>query len=55
MNRSLILIERPVATTFLVAAIVLLGEVALSALTVNDLPTVFFPSITVTAELPGTR
>src|SRR5215218_7362069 len=53
MNLSRIFIERPVATTILVAAIVLFGLVAFRALPVNDLPNVDFPTISVTAELPG--
>jgi HAE1 family hydrophobic/amphiphilic exporter-1 len=53
MNLSRIFIERPVATTILVAAIVLFGLVAFRSLPVNDLPNVDFPTISVTAELPG--
>jgi HAE1 family hydrophobic/amphiphilic exporter-1 len=53
MNVSRIFIERPVATTILVAAIVLFGLVAFRSLPVNDLPNVDFPTISVTAELPG--
>ncbi len=53
MNLSRIFIERPVATTILVAAIVLFGAIAFRTLPVNDLPNVDFPTISVTAELPG--
>ena len=53
MNLSRIFIERPVATTILVAAIVLFGTIAFRALPINDLPNVDFPTISVTAELPG--
>ena len=53
MNLSRVFIERPVATTILVAAIVLFGAIAFRALPVNDLPNVDFPTISVTAELPG--
>ena len=53
MNLSRIFIERPVATTILVAAIVIFGAIAFRALPVNDLPNVDFPTISVTAELPG--
>src|SRR3978361_2393109 len=53
MNLSRILIERPVATRVLVAAIVLFGLIAFQKLPVNDLPNVDFPTISVTAELPG--
>src|SRR3712207_5463703 len=53
MNMSRIFIERPVATTIFVAAIVLFGLIAFQKLPVNDLPNVDFPTISVTAELPG--
>src|SRR3954469_17768577 len=53
MNLSRIFIERPVATSVLVAAIVLFGAFGFRALPVNDLPNVDFPTISVTAELPG--
>ncbi|MEN3355959.1 MAG: hydrophobic/amphiphilic exporter (mainly bacteria), family [Betaproteobacteria bacterium] len=53
MHLSRIFIERPVATTILVAAIVLFGLIAFRSLPVNDLPNVDFPTISVTAELPG--
>src|SRR3954471_14062989 len=53
MNLSRIFIERPVATTIFVAAIVLFGAIAFRSLPVNDLPNVDFPTISVTAELPG--
>jgi HAE1 family hydrophobic/amphiphilic exporter-1 len=53
MNLSKIFIERPVATTILVAAIVLFGVLAFKKLPVNELPNVDFPTIQVTAELLG--
>lgn len=53
MNLSRIFIVRPVATTVLVAAIVIFGAIAFRSLPVNDLPNVDFPTIQVTAELPG--
>ena len=53
MNISRIFIERPIATSVLVAAIILFGIVAFRSLPVNDLPNVDFPTIAVTAELPG--
>ena len=53
MNISRIFIERPVATTIMVAAIVIFGLIAFRALPVNELPSVDFPTINVTAELPG--
>ena len=53
MNMSRIFIERPIATSVLVAALILFGIVAFRSLPVNDLPNVDFPTISVTAELPG--
>jgi hydrophobic/amphiphilic exporter-1 (mainly G- bacteria), HAE1 family len=53
MNLSKVFIERPVATTVIVAAIIIFGIVAFRALPVNDLPNVDFPTIQVTAELRG--
>src|SRR5687768_17853724 len=53
MNMSRIFIERPIATSVLVAAIVIFGLFAFRTLPVNDLPNVDFPTISVTAELPG--
>ena len=53
MNISRIFIVRPVATTVLVAAIIVFGLIAFRALPVNELPNVDFPTISVTADLPG--
>src|SRR4029079_16912430 len=53
MNLSKIFIERPVATTILVAAIVMFGLLSFQKLPVNELPNVDFPTIQVTAELRG--
>ena len=53
MNLSKIFIERPIATSVLVAAIVIFGIIAFRTLPVNDLPNVDFPTIQVTAELRG--
>ena len=53
MNISRIFIERPVATTIMVAAIIIFGLIAFRTLPVNELPSVDFPTINVTAELPG--
>ncbi|OGQ11259.1 MAG: acriflavine resistance protein B [Deltaproteobacteria bacterium RBG_16_71_12] len=53
MNVSAIFIERPVATTLLVAAVIAFGVVGYRDLPVNDVPNVDFPSITVHASLPG--
>jgi len=53
MNLSRIFIDRPVATTILVAAIVIFGLFAFRVLPVNELPSVDFPTIRVDAELRG--
>ncbi len=53
MNLSRIFIERPVATTVLVAAIVIFGLIAFRTLPVSELPNVDFPTIVVNAELRG--
>ncbi|MCC7485474.1 MAG: efflux RND transporter permease subunit [Burkholderiales bacterium] len=53
MNLSKVFIVRPVATTVLVAAIVIFGVIAFRTLPVNELPNVDFPTIQVTAELRG--
>jgi hydrophobic/amphiphilic exporter-1 (mainly G- bacteria), HAE1 family len=53
MNISQIFIERPIATSLLMAAIALFGGVAYRQLAVSDLPNVDFPTLLVTAALPG--
>ena len=53
MNLSEPFIERPIATSLLMAAIALFGTVAYRALPVSDLPNVDFPTLQVTASLPG--
>jgi multidrug efflux pump len=53
MNFSEPFIRRPVATTLLLAAIVLAGAVAFKLLPVSPLPQVDFPTISVGAGLPG--
>ena len=53
MSISAPFIRRPVATGLLMVAIVLLGAVAYELLPVSDLPNVQFPTISVTAQLPG--
>ncbi len=53
MNLSKIFIERPVATSILVTAIVIFGLIAFRTLPVNELPNVDFPTIRVDAELRG--
>ena len=54
MNLSLPFIRRPVATTLLTAAIALAGAVGYTVLPVSPLPEVDFPTISVSASLPGT-
>ena len=53
VNISEIFIRRPIATSLLMAAIALFGVVAYRALPVSDLPTVDFPTLNVSAGLPG--
>src|SRR5664279_1841785 len=53
MNISQTFIERPIATSLLMMAIVLFGMVAYRSLAVSDLPNVDFPTLLVTAALPG--
>ena len=53
MNISQTFIERPIATSLLMAAIALFGTVAYRALPVSDLPNVDLPTLLVTASLPG--
>jgi hydrophobic/amphiphilic exporter-1 (mainly G- bacteria), HAE1 family len=53
MNISQTFIERPIATSLLMAAIALFGGVAYRALPVSDLPNVDLPTLLVTASLPG--
>ena len=53
MNLSKIFIERPVATSVLVAAVIIFGIIAFRTLPVNELPSVDFPTIRVDAELRG--
>jgi multidrug efflux pump len=53
MNLSSLFIHRPVATTLLTIAIALAGAVAYTGLPVSPLPQVDFPTISVSASLPG--
>src|SRR5690349_11434709 len=53
VNPSEIFIRRPIATSLLMAAITLFGVVAYRALPVSDLPQVDFPTLNVSASLPG--
>src|ERR1700753_3855894 len=53
MNFSETFIRRPIATSLMMAAIALFGSVAYRSLAVSDLPNVDFPTLLVTASLPG--
>ena len=53
MNISEGFIRRPIATSLLMAAIALFGAVAYRSLPVSELPNVDFPTLLVTAQLPG--
>ena len=53
MNISAPFIRRPVATTLLTVAVALAGAVAYAVLPVAPLPEVDFPTISVSASLPG--
>ena len=54
MNFTTLFIKRPVMTTLVMIGILVFGIVAYRQLPVSDLPNVDFPTITVTATLPGT-
>jgi multidrug efflux pump len=53
MNISAPFIQRPVATTLLTVAVFLAGAIAFEVLPVAPLPEVDFPTISVSASLPG--
>ena len=53
MNLSALFINRPVTTTLLQLSIVIFGIIGYRALPVSDLPAIDFPTIQVTANLPG--
>ncbi|MGH6883818.1 MAG: efflux RND transporter permease subunit, partial [Hypericibacter sp.] len=53
MNVPQLCIERPVMTTLLMASFVIFGLVAYSNLPVAELPAVDYPTISVSASLPG--
>jgi hydrophobe/amphiphile efflux-1 (HAE1) family protein len=53
MNFSAPFIQRPIATTLLTAAIALSGIAAFRVLPVSPLPQVDFPTVSVSASLPG--
>ena len=53
MNIAEPFIRRPVATTLIMVAILIFGSIAYRTLPVSDLPNVDFPTLVVTASLPG--
>ena len=53
MNLSAPFIHRPVMTTVLTAALLVFGVFAYSQLPISELPNVEFPTINITASLPG--
>jgi len=53
MNIADIFIRRPVTTSLIMLGIVVFGLMGYSALPVSELPNVDFPTIQVTANLPG--
>jgi hydrophobe/amphiphile efflux-1 (HAE1) family protein len=53
MNFSAPFIRRPIATTLLTAAVILAGAAAFRVLPVSPLPQVDFPTVSVSASLPG--
>src|SRR6266545_2901262 len=53
MNITGVFIERPIMTTLVMGAIVLYGVTSYRSLPVSDLPNVDFPTLQVSASLPG--
>jgi HAE1 family hydrophobic/amphiphilic exporter-1 len=53
MNISEVFIRRPVMTTIVMGGVLLFGAMAYRLLPVSDLPNVDFPTISVSASLPG--
>ena len=53
MNIAEPFIRRPIATTLIMLALVLFGSLAYRTLPVSDLPNVDFPTLLVSANLPG--
>jgi hydrophobic/amphiphilic exporter-1 (mainly G- bacteria), HAE1 family len=53
MNLSEVFIKRPIATSLVMLGITVFGVVAYRALPVSDLPNVDFPTLNVSAGLPG--
>ena len=53
MNLSELFIRRPIATTLMMAAILIFGWMSYGLLPISDLPNVDYPTIQVTAARPG--
>ena len=53
MNISKLFIQRPVATIVLTIALIIFGWVAYKSLPISELPEIDFPTIMVSASLPG--
>ncbi len=53
MNLPALCIQRPVMTTLMMVAILVFGVIGYRSLPVSELPAVDFPTISVTANLPG--
>src|SRR5262252_2286853 len=53
MHISETFIRRPIATSLLMAAIALFGVISYRSLAVSDLPQIDYPTISVSASLPG--
>ena len=53
MNIAELFIRRPIMTTLVMVSILVFGLAAYRLLPVSDLPNVDFPTIQVTASLPG--
>ena len=53
MNLSFLFIRRPVTTSLLMAGLATFGVLAYAALPVSDLPSVDFPTLSITGSLPG--
>src|SRR6185295_9163347 len=53
MNVCEVFIQRPIATSLLMAGIALIGGISYTSLPVSDLPTVDYPTVQVGASLPG--
>ena len=53
MNISAVFIRRPIATSLIMLGIAVFGVVAYRVLPVSDLPNVDFPTLNVSAGMPG--